>query len=116
MVKDDRHRTRGLVYRKDGEWVEYSLSESPFLFQFMGRVQEEVHRFAIDYHRGVRDKKALTSVLDEIEGIGPVKRNTLLSHFGGIEKIREASRTQLEEVPGITPKLAEAIRNYFDKG
>lgn len=115
MVKDDRHRTRNLVYQKDGEWEEYSLQESPFLFQFMGRVQEEVHRFAIEYHRNLRDKKPLTSVLDEIEGIGPVKRNALLTHFGGIDKIREASLEELAQVPGITTKLAERIREFFSK-
>lgn len=115
MVKDDRHRTRNLVYQKDGEWEEYSLQESPFLFQFMGRIQEEVHRFAIEYHRNLRDKKSLTSVLDEIEGIGPVKRNALLTHFGGIDKIREASLEELAQVPGITTKLAERIREFFSK-
>ncbi|MGI6256911.1 MAG: excinuclease ABC subunit UvrC [Anaerovoracaceae bacterium] len=113
MVKDDRHRTRGLVYRKDGEWLEHSLEETPFLFQFIGRIQEEVHRFAIDYHRGIRDKKALTSVLDEIQGVGPVKRNALLAHFGGIDKIRVATIEELEKAPGISPRLAGAIREYF---
>ena len=79
----------------------------------MGTVQEEVHRFAIEYHRGLRGKRMLTSVLDEIEGIGPAKRNALLEHFGSIDAIKEASAAQLQEVKGITGTLAEKIREYF---
>ncbi|MBQ9180079.1 MAG: excinuclease ABC subunit UvrC, partial [Firmicutes bacterium] len=66
------------------------LKTRPMLFKYMGTVQEEVHRFSIDYHRGLRDKGKLTSVLDEVEGIGPVKRNALLAYFGSIEKMKKA--------------------------
>ena len=70
-----------------------------------------MHRFSIDYHRGLRDKGKLTSVLDEVEGVGPVKRNALLAHFGSIENIKNASEDSLMEVPGITGKIAKAIKD-----
>ncbi|MDO4353125.1 MAG: excinuclease ABC subunit UvrC, partial [Clostridia bacterium] len=75
MAKDDSHRTKELVYEKDGEFSTIQIKDSPLLFKYVGNIQEEVHRFAIDYHRTLRTKNMLTSVLDEIEGIGPVKRN-----------------------------------------
>ncbi len=109
MVKDDHHRTRGLVYMTGEDFHEVDLKTRPMLFKYMGTVQEEVHRFSIDYHRGLRDKGKLTSVLDEVEGIGPVKRNALLAHFGSIEKMKKATPGELMEVPGITEKNALAI-------
>lgn len=113
LAKDDHHRTRALVYM-DGETpIEISLKEKPLLYQYMGTIQEEVHRFAIDYHRGLRGKKMLTSVLDEIEGIGPAKRSALLSHFGSVDNVKNADIEQLREVTGITEKLAYTIREYF---
>ena len=75
--------------------------------------QEEVHRFAIDYHRKLRDKRPLGSVLDGIPGVGPARRNALLARFGSVENIRAATAEALGEVPGISPSLAEAIRQYF---
>lgn len=113
MAKDDHHRSRALVYQKEGQIEEILLKEHPMLYKYMGTVQEEVHRFAIDYHRGLRGKRMLTSVLDEIEGIGPTKRNALLEHFGSIDKIKAASPEQLMEVKGITEKLAGKITEYF---
>jgi len=94
---------------------EIPLRDKPLLYKYMGTIQEEVHRFAIEYHRGLRGKNMLTSVLDEIEGIGPVKRNALLDHFGSVEKIKAATPEQLNGVPGITEKLAEKIYIYFHK-
>ncbi|MCI8631617.1 MAG: excinuclease ABC subunit UvrC [Firmicutes bacterium] len=111
MAKDDHHRTRALV---SGDGREAVLAERPLLFKYVGTVQEEVHRFAIEYHRGIRNKKMLTSVLDEIEGIGPAKRNALLSHFGSVEAIKKASVEELEEVNGITKANAGKIREYFN--
>ena len=105
MVKDDRHRTRGLVY----EGVELVLKEQPILFNFIAKVQEEVHRFAIGYHRGLRMKTLQKSSLDDIEGIGVKRRNALLTHFGSIEKIREASIEELCKVPGMNKRVAEKI-------
>ena len=83
------------------------------MFRYIWTIQEEVHRFAIDYHRNLRTKGMISSVLDEIDGIGPVKRNALLAHFGSIDNIRSATREQLMEVPGILEKNAENILKYF---
>lgn len=113
MVKDEKHRTRGLIYENQGTTIEENLSKRPALFRFMGTVQEEVHRFAIDYHRGIRDKKSLGSVLDQIEGIGPNRRNALLEHFGSVENIKNADEEALTKVPGITEKQAKRIHEYF---
>lgn len=113
MVKDHKHRTRGLVYDSGNNPVEETLSKRPTLFKLLGTIQEEVHRFAIDYHRGMRDKKRLGSVLDQIEGIGPARRNALLEHFGSVENIKNAGEDQLREVPGISENQAKRIREYF---
>lgn len=113
MAKDDHHRTRSLVFWKDGNMRELLLKDNPLLYKYMGTVQEEVHRFAIEYHRGLRGKRMLTSVLDEIEGIGPAKRNALLDHFGSVDRIKQATPEELRQVKGITEKLAEKIREYF---
>ena len=110
MAKDDSHRTRALV---NGRGEEYELREDPLLFQFCGAIQEEVHRFAIEYHRKLHSKNSIGSVLDHIEGIGPVKRNALLSWFKTIEDIKNADTETLKKVPGITEKNAQAIREYF---
>ena len=91
-----------------------SLKRHSFLYKYIGTIQEEVHRFAIDYHRKLRGNSMLTSVLDEIAGIGPVTRNALLAHFGSVDAIREASREQLMEVKGITDKLSGNIIAFFD--
>jgi excinuclease ABC subunit C len=113
MVKDDKHRTKSIVYTMDGKTVEETLAKRPVLFRLFGTIQEEVHRFAIDYHRGMRDKKRLGSVLDQIEGIGPNRRNALLEHFGSVENIKKADEEALAEVPGISPSQAKRIREFF---
>jgi excinuclease ABC subunit C len=113
MVKDDKHRTRGLVYEIGGKPIEENISKRPALFKLIGTIQEEVHRFAIDYHRGTRDKKSLGSVLDRIEGIGPNRRNALLAHFGSVENIKNADEVALRAVPGISENQAKRIREYF---
>ena len=110
MAKDDSHRTRAIVF-EDGR--EMLLRERPILFRYAGTIQEEVHRFAIDYHRNLRSKNAIRSVLDNISGVGPTRRNALLNHFGTIEKIKKAGREELMEVPGITERIAENIIEYF---
>lgn len=110
MAKDDHHRTKSLIY---GE-REILLKEHPLLFKYIGTIQEEAHRFAIEYHRGLRDKKTLTSALDEIEGVGPSRRNALLAHFGGIEAIKKADMKDLCQVKGITEKVARNIKEYFN--
>lgn len=113
MAKDDSHRTKELVYEKDGEFSTIQIKDSPLLFKYIGNIQEEVHRFAIDYHRTLRTKNMLTSVLDEIEGIGPVKRNSLLAYFGSVDRIKAAAAEELVKVDGITEKNAQNILKYF---
>lgn len=109
MVKDDKHRTRGLIYND----VEYDLKKYPELYHLIGNIQEEVHRFAIDYHRNVRSKKTVESELDSIPGVGPKRRNALLIHFGGLDKIKQASVEDLQKVPTINEDTAQAIVYYF---
>ena len=111
MVKDDKHRTRGLLH---GE-KELDLKTDPVLYQFVASVQEEVHRFAIDYHRDLRKKSLQRSALDTIEGIGEKRRNALLSHFGSIDRIKEATLEELCQVPGITRPAAEKVLVWAGK-
>lgn len=110
MAKDDSHRTRALV---NGRGDEILLVNRPLLFKYCGTIQEEVHRFAIEYHRNLHNRNSITSVLDNIKGIGPVKRNALLSHFDSVEDIKKASVEKLMEVPGITEQNAYTILEYF---
>ena len=113
MVKDDSHRTRALVYEFEGEMQETPLKEFPLLFSFMGTIQEEVHRFAIEYHRKKRSSRMTRSVLDEIKGIGPAKRNALLQKFGSVENIKKATVSELAGTEGITEALAQVIYEFF---
>ncbi|MBR0126680.1 MAG: excinuclease ABC subunit UvrC [Firmicutes bacterium] len=122
MVKDDHHRTRALIYRKGDEWEEISLSGKPLLYKYIGRMQEEVHRFAIDYHRKVRGKSLTGSLLDEIEGIGPVRRRGLLEAFGSIDEIRRLATSddpadfeKLAKAPGMDNRSAESVKRFFAK-
>lgn len=112
MAKDDSHRTRALV---NSRGQEYLLREDPLLFKYCGRIQEEVHRFAIEYHRSLHSKNSIGSLLDNINGIGPAKRNALLTHFKSVENIKAASVAELTEVQGITEKNAAEIKEYFAK-
>ncbi|MDR2771602.1 MAG: excinuclease ABC subunit UvrC [Clostridiales Family XIII bacterium] len=109
MVKDDKHRTRGLVFC--GE--EFDLKGNPLLYHFTGKVQEEVHRFAIEYHRGMRGKSMLRSELDGVPGIGPKRRNALLTQFGGMERIKAASEDELARAPGMTRTAARMLWAHF---
>ncbi len=109
MVKDDNHNTRGLYYNN----VEIPIDRHSEGFKLITRVQDEAHRFAIEYHRSLRSKAQVTSVLDGIEGIGPARRKALLKHFLDIEKIRQASEDELAQVDGITENVAQNIYNYF---
>lgn len=115
MVKDDKHRTKALVYRKKGcdEYSELSLKGRPMLFKYIGRMQEEVHRFAIEYHRKLRTKGTEGSVLDEIPGIGPARRNALLKYFKSVDVIKTASIEDLMKAEGMTTKAAENTWEFF---
>jgi len=117
MVKDDKHRTRALVYRKPDspDFAEIPLAGKPLLFKYMGRVQEEVHRFAIEYHRKLRNKRASGSVLDEIPGIGPVRRDALLKHFKSVDAIRAAQLSELEAAPEMNSRAARSVWDYFHR-
>lgn len=110
MVKDDKHRTRALVWDKG----EIDIKKEKSLYNAIGNIQEEVHRFAIEYHRKRQEKGISGSVLDGIPGIGPAKRNTLLQHFKGIDEIKAATPEELVEVKGISEKLAIKINEYFN--
>ncbi len=110
MVKDDHHRTRGLV-APDGR--EFGISTVPAVFVLIGRIQEEVHRFAITYNRALGAKKVRGSSLDQIEGVGEKRRNDLLKHFGTIENIRAAS---VDELARVVPRtVAENVHDYYEK-
>ena len=109
MVKDDRHRTRGLYYNN----IDLPMDADSELFLLITRMQDEAHRFAITYHRSLRGKRNLASVLDDIPGVGEKRKKNLLKHFGSFAKIREASVEQLMEVEGIHAAVAEEIYNYL---
>lgn len=109
MVKDDNHRTRGLYYQN----VEIPIDTHSEGFKLITRIQDEAHRFAIEYHRSLRSKAQVKSVLDEIPGVGPARRKALMRHFGSIQEIREASVERLCEVPEIPEHIAEQIYAYF---
>ena len=152
MVKDDHHRTRGLIVRRpanaasaeaatsagavtsagaaddDFEWAEITLADKPLLYKYIGTMQEEVHRFAITYHRKLRSKNLEHSVLDEIEGIGPKRRKALLAAFGSVEEIKKiatGSKTgsdagiadgpveRLARVDGMDRRAAEKVIAFF---
>ena len=111
MVKDDKHRTKALLYND----LEIELKGRSELFAFVGAVQEEAHRFAIDYHRKLRGKKLSRSVLDGIEGIGEKRKLSLLSHFGSVDAIKAAAIQDLAETPGLNRSVAESIKQYFEQ-
>ncbi|WP_324822823.1 excinuclease ABC subunit UvrC [Sinanaerobacter sp. ZZT-01] len=110
MVKDDHHRTRGLVYQQE----ELELRSNPVLFKYIASIQEEVHRFAIDYHRGLRSKKLRKSILDEIDGVGEKRKMALLSAFGSIDAIRQASTEELSKISGMNRSVAEKIHQHLN--
>lgn len=111
MVKDDKHKTRGIVY--GGK--EYNIKDNYQVGTFIAKVQEETHRFAISYHKSLRGKKMTASILDEIRDIGPMRKTALLKHFGSIENIKKASFEELCVVKTINKKAAENIKNFFKK-
>nr|WP_330404429.1 excinuclease ABC subunit UvrC [Vallitalea okinawensis] len=109
MVKDDRHRTRGLYY----EGQEVPIDKHTEGFKLITRIQDEAHRFAIEYHKKIRWDRQVKSVLDDIPGIGPKRRNALITAFANIEKIKEATLEELEQIEGMNKKSAEAVYVYF---
>jgi excinuclease ABC subunit C len=109
MVKDDKHRTRGLFFREN----EVILPASTEGFKLITRIQDEVHRFAVEYHRKLRADTQIRSLLDDINGIGPARRKALMSHFKSIENIQKADLPELEQAEGMNKRAAEAVYKYF---
>lgn len=109
MVKDDNHRTRGLYFNNE----EIPIDRNSEGFKLITRVQDEAHRFAIEYHRSLRGKSQVKSVLDDIPGVGPSRRKALMRHFKSIEEIKEADVEKLAKVPEIPRHIAEGIYNFF---
>ena len=109
MVKDDNHRTRGLYYNNE----EIPIDKHSEGFKLITRVQDEAHRFAIEYHRSLRSKEQVHSVLDDIPGIGPARRKALMKAFVNIGDIRDASVEELAKIPGIPENVAKDIYSFF---
>ena len=111
MVKDDNHRTRGIYFRNR----ELPIDKSSELFKLITRIQDETHRFAIEYHRSLRKKRQVHSILDDIKGIGPARRRALMKHFQSIDDIKAASIEELERVPSMNKIAATAVYDFFNK-
>ena len=111
MVKDDNHRTRALWY--NGEEVEINTGSEAF--KLITRIQDEAHRFAIEFHRNLRSREQVKSILDDIDGIGPVRRKALMKHFKDIDVIKKASVEELCDVPSMNLAAAEKVHEFFNK-
>jgi excinuclease ABC subunit C len=111
MVKDDKHKTRGLIYDN----IEVPIRPGSQCMHLITRIQDEVHRFAITYHRTLRDKRTLYSILEEIPKVGEKRRRELLKKFGSIENIRNATYDELLATPSMDSKASESIIDYFKK-
>lgn len=109
MVKDDNHRTRGLYYNN----VEVPIDRHSEGFRLITRIQDEAHRFAIEYHRSLRAKGQVKSILDDIPDIGPARRKALMRQFQSLEAVKEATLEALMEVPGMNRKSAESVYQFF---
>lgn len=109
MVKDDHHRTRGLYYQNK----EIAVNRDSEAFRLITRIQDEAHRFAIEYHRQLRGKGQVHSILDDIEGIGPARRKALMRQYLSLEDIKKASVEELANVPSMNEKAAESVYKFF---
>ena len=109
MVKDDNHRTRGLYYHNE----EIPIDRHSEGFKLITRIQDEAHRFAIEYHRSLRSKGQVRSVLDDIEGIGETRRKALMRYFKSIEAVKDADVEELSQVPGMNRRAAQSVYNFF---
>jgi excinuclease ABC subunit C len=109
MVKDDNHRTRGLYYNNE----EIPIDRSSEGFKLITRIQDEAHRFAIEFHRKLRSQGQVHSVLDDIPGVGPARRKALMKHFVNIDAIRNASVEELKELPSMNEKSAIEVYKFF---
>ena len=109
MVKDDNHRTRGLYY--NNQEIEFPPKNEAF--DLITRIQDEAHRFAIEYHKLLRSKTQVKSILDDIAGIGPARRKALIQHFKTIDAIKQASPEELKQASGMNRLSAQAVYDYF---
>lgn len=109
MVKDDNHRTRGLYYNNQ----ELPIDRNSEGFHLITRIQDETHRFAIEYHRSLRGKSQVRSILDDIEGIGPTRRKALIKYFQSFEKMKEATVEEITKVPSMNEKVARQVYEFF---
>ena len=109
MVKDDHHRTRGLYYNN----IEIPIDRSSEAFRLITRIQDEAHRFAVEYHRQLRGKGQVHSILDDIEGIGPVRRKALMRHYLSLDAVRAASVEELAKIPSMNEKAAESVYKFL---
>lgn len=109
MVKDDNHRTRGLYFNN----IEIPIDKHSEGFKLITRIQDEAHRFAIEYHRSLRSKGQVKSILDDIEGIGPNRRKALMREFKGLESLKEASVDDIAKVPGMNARAAKSVYDFF---
>lgn len=109
MVKDDRHRTRGLYYRDE----ELPIRTDSEAFKLITRVQDEAHRFAIEFHRKLRGQGQVHSILDEIPGVGPKRRKDLMKHFQSLDAIRQVDVEELKKLPTMNEKSAQDVYNFF---
>ena len=109
MVKDDNHRTRGLYYNNE----ELPIDRHSEAFKLITRIQDEAHRFAIEFHRKLRSQGQVHSILDDIPGIGPARRKALMKRFGNLEEIKNASVDELKEIPSMNEKSAIEVYNFF---
>ena len=111
MVKDDNHRTRGLYFNN----VELPIDTRSEGFKLITRIQDEAHRFAIEYHRSLRSKTQVKSVLDDIPGVGPARRKALMRHFKSLEEIKNATVEQFMEIPEMNERVAQDLVSFFEQ-
>jgi len=111
MIKDDFHRTRGIIFQNK----EIKISKHSEVFKLITRIQDEAHRFAITYHRSLRDKKVFKSVLDDINGVGAKRKKALLKELGSIENIKKASIEEMKNIDGMNIKAAQSVYDFFHK-
>ncbi|NLJ58168.1 MAG: excinuclease ABC subunit UvrC [Tissierellia bacterium] len=111
MIKDDKHTTRGLIFGNK----EIELNKRDLVYKLIYRIQEEAHRFALNYHRNLRDKTLFKSELDNIENIGEKRKINLLKEFGSVENIKTKKVEELSAVAGMNKRAAESVYNYFNK-
>jgi excinuclease ABC subunit C len=109
LVKDDKHRLRGVFYNEE----ELAVKKASSLGVFLNEISEEVHRYAIGYHKILRKKEMLASVLEEIPGVGEKRRKALMLHFGRLDNIKKATVAELAAVSGMSEKLAQTVYDFF---